>query len=120
MRMPNIEDIRDLANYTLMGDREKDDFKEQIELGDLEPDREQTIFELLSIEDEDDVSAAIESMDDDELQAFALAFGTSHAYPTAIRIMHALTQTPEVIETELDKKTKEKAEEAYERTLGKD
>jgi len=118
--MPNIEDIRDLANYTLMGEREENDFKEQIELGDLEPDGEQTLFELLSVEDEDDVSDVIDNMDEEQLQAFALAFGTNHAYPTAIRILHDLNHVPEVVETELDEETKEKALAAYKNTVGKD
>lgn len=110
MKMPDIEDVRELASYILVGNREKEDFKEQVIVGDLEPENEEVVIKM--VEDYMSVEEAIESFDDEELEGFALVFGTSHPYPTALRIMANLKQQ---LDISVAKEVTEAAKEAYER-----
>jgi hypothetical protein len=115
MKMPDLEDVKELAAYVLMGDRELEDFKEQIINGDLEPENEEEVAQL--IEHYRSIEEAVESFDDDEFEEFALVFGTSHAYPTAIRILSALNQPQGQVDLGISKEDAERAVEAYKRNV---
>jgi hypothetical protein len=115
MKIPDPEDIKELAMYILSGDREKEDFKEQVIDGDLEPENEEEIIKL--IEGYPTVEEAIESFDDEELEGFALLFGTSHPYPIAVRVMTALNQETTQFDLGISEEDAKKAKEAYERNV---
>lgn len=112
MKMPDIEDVRELASYILMGDREKECFKLQVCEG-MEPDDEEAIEKMT--EDFMSIDEAIEAFNDEELDAFALVFGTNHPYPTALRVRQALNQVQEQIDLGISKEKAEAAKEAYNR-----
>jgi hypothetical protein len=116
MKMPDIEDVKELANYILIGDREKEDFKEQVIIGDLQSENEEDVEKL--IESYMTIEEAIESFSDEELEAFAILFGTNHAYPLAIRIITALNQETSQVDLGISKEAAEAAKEAYNRGTG--
>jgi len=117
MRIPDTEDIRNLAQYILTDDREKDDFKEQVVLGDLEPGADATMYKLAGLPvgtPMNIIGGTIWAMDGERFEQFALEVGTNHAYPTALRVMAALNDVTTQEEGTIDETTT-KAKEAYER-----
>lgn len=99
--LATMEDVRNLVDYTLMGDREEEDFREQAASGDLTPDEGVNLAELVGLPagaPAEAIGDVIEQMDDVALYNLAGKFGSTHAYPTAIRIRNALFSPPEIIE----------------------
>jgi hypothetical protein len=115
MKMPDIEDVKELAMYILTGDREKEDFKEQVIEGDLEPEDEEVVEKIT--DGYPTMEEAIESFDDEELEEFALVFGTNHPYPTAVRIMTDLNQPQNQVDLGISNEKAKYAEEAYKRNV---